>query len=86
LSLSQIIALEALSAESSCVIRFALISNGNTDFVSVEGPFVGAGKTHLVGPIPGSTSEIGGMGSISGGVNALSFDDVVSSKAGQAVS
>jgi hypothetical protein len=86
LSFRQIIALEALGAVTVHGISLALISDGNTDLVSVEGPFVGAGKTHLVGPIPGSTSEIGGMGSISGGVNALSFDDVVSSKAGQAVS
>lgn len=86
MSFRQIIALEALGAVTVHGISLALISDGNTDLVSVEGPFVGAGKTHLVGPIPGSTSEIGGMGSISGGVNALSFDDVVSSKAGQAVS
>lgn len=84
--MSQVITFETSSAESGCVVGFALISNGNTDFVSVEGPFVGAGKAHLVGPIPGSTSEIGRLGSISRRVDALSIDNVISSKAGKAVS
>jgi hypothetical protein len=61
LSVVKIVSLVAGEAVSTGIIGCALVSNGHADVLSVEGPSFGAGQTFLVGPIPGSTSEVGGL-------------------------
>ena len=39
-----------------------MVRNGNTNLFVVEYPSVRAGKTDLIGPIPGSASEISRLG------------------------
>ena len=68
------------------VVSLALIRDGHTDILSVEGPSLGALEANLVIPIPSGTSEVSGVGGIFRGVNTLTIDIVVTSKAGEAVS
>jgi hypothetical protein len=62
-----------------------LVRNGDADIVSIESPFVGASQADLVDPVPGSTSEVGGLSSVGRGENTLSILEVISTEAGQAV-
>jgi hypothetical protein len=39
-SLLKVVSLEAVKTKTSSIVRFALITDRNTDFVSVEGPSV----------------------------------------------
>ena len=55
-SISKIITLVAFRASTILVPSFTLVRNGNTFFISVENPSVGAFQTNLVGPIPSSTT------------------------------
>ena len=43
-------------------MRFALIRDGNANFVSIEDPVFGAGEADLVVPVPGGASGVGGLG------------------------
>ena len=61
----------------------ALIRNGNADFVSIEGPLLGAGKTDLIVPIPGGASRIGGLGIVEGGESTDSVFEIVALETGQ---
>jgi hypothetical protein len=62
-----------------------LVGDGHADSVIVEGPSAGAGQTLLVLPVPRPTAQIGGLGSVRGGIHALSLNYVVAEEAGQAV-
>ena len=85
-SFNNIVSLEAFSAVSVFGVGFALVRNSDTDFVRVEDPSVRAGEADLVVPVPGSASQVRGLGSVSRGEDALSLNEVVSGEAGQAVS
>ena len=85
LSFNKVVSLEAFSAVS-VFVSFALVRDGHANLVSVEGPSVRAGEADLVVPVPGSASQVRGLGSVSRGEDALSLNEVVSGEAGQAVS
>ena len=56
LSFLEVISLEAFSAVTVHSVSFALVRDGNADFVSIEDPVFGAGETFLVIPVPGGAS------------------------------
>ena len=71
----------ACETNSSFVVSFALVRNGDTDFISIEDPMFGASKANLVVPIPRGTSEVGGLGVIEGREFADSIYKVISFEA-----
>jgi hypothetical protein len=78
LAVAQVVTLEARSAVSIISVSLALVGNGDTDAVRVEDPAVGAGKTFLVVPVPGSTSQVRRLGIIRVREDAFSFLEVIS--------
>ena len=82
----KIITLEAGQAVSLIVVGSALVTDRCANLVGIEGPSFGAGKTHLVVPIPGSASRIGGVFVVGIRENTGTFLKIVSLEAGQAVS
>ena len=66
LSVLEVISFVADGAVTGNVVFLALVSNGDADFVGVEGPSLGAGKADLVVPVPGGASEIAGGGGVGG--------------------
>ena len=56
LSFLEVISLEALSAVTVHSVSFALVRDGNADFVGIEDPVFGAGEADLIVPVPGGAS------------------------------
>jgi hypothetical protein len=79
------IALVAWSTGSVLIVGVAVIINGHTGLVSIEEPSLGAGKAHLVLPVPAGTTDISGVGIVELGEETSSVLEVVSREAGQAV-
>ena len=52
----EVIALETRGAVSVIAVSLALIRYGNTHFVSVEGPALGASKADLIVPVPSTAA------------------------------
>jgi aspartate carbamoyltransferase regulatory subunit len=78
LSFNQIVSLETLSAESSCVVSLALVGDGHADLVRIKDPVLGTDKTNLVRPVPGSATKISGLGVVEVREEALSILKIVS--------
>ena len=85
LSFLKVISLEAFSAVTVFGMSFALIGNGNADFVSIEDPVFGAGKADLVIPVPGGASGVSGLGMVEFREDTLSFNQVISFEAFSAI-
>jgi len=83
-SILEVVSLEASKAETSNVTCLALITNGDTDLVSVEGPVLRASEADLIVPVPAGTAGISGLGIIEGSKDAGSVLEVVSLEASQA--
>jgi hypothetical protein len=58
-----------------------LVGDGHASFLSVENPLVGAFQADLVGPVPGSTAEVGRLGVVGGAEDASSVAEVVTLEA-----
>ena len=86
LSFNEVVSFITSSAVSGGLVKgSAEIGSGNTDFVSIENPSFGAGKADLVVPVPSGTSGVGRLGIVPFGEDALSFNEVVSFVASEAV-
>lgn len=86
MSVLEVIALVAGGTFAGSVRGGAEIGNGHTDVVLVEGPSVRAFQAFLSIPVPGSASKIRRSGGVGGRVDAVSFDDIIASEAGEALS
>jgi hypothetical protein len=84
LSVLKIVSEIACKAVSAIFVSFTLVSDGNANLVGIEEPSAGAFQADLVVPVPSSASEIGGLGVVTIGENALSVFEVVSLEAGEA--
>ena len=82
----QVISIEAFSAVSIHSMSFALVRDGHADVIGIEGPIFGADQALLIVPVPGSTSEVGGLGIVEVGEDTFAFLEVVSLEAFSAVS
>ena len=86
LSIFKVVSFITSSAVSGSLVKgSAKVRSGNTDFVSIEDPSFRAGKTNLVVPVPGGASGVGRLGVVPFGEDALSFNEVVSFVASEAV-
>jgi hypothetical protein len=84
LSVLEIVSEIACKAVSAIFVSFTLISNRNANLVGIGEPSAGAFQADLVVPVPSSAAEIGGLGVVTIGENALSVFEVVSLEAGEA--
>jgi hypothetical protein len=66
-------------------VSFALVRNRNADFVGVEDPTTGAGKTDLVEPVPGSAARVRRMSVVELAEDTLSLGQIISHKAAIAI-
>jgi hypothetical protein len=81
LSVLEIVSEIACKAVSAIFVSFTLISNRDANLVSIGEPSAGAFQADLVVPVPSSAAEIGGLGIVTIGENALSVFEVVSLEA-----
>ena len=80
-SLDEVVSLETSEAVSVFGVSGALIRDSDASSVSILEPSVGAGEADLVGPVPGSTSEIDGFHVVGKGEKAFSLFKVVTFEA-----
>jgi hypothetical protein len=86
LTVFQIVAFVAGSTISIIGVSPALIRDGDTDFLRVEDPSIGAFQANLIVPVPSSTAQIGRLSVVGLRKDTFSFFKIVSVVARCAVS